>query len=203
MRTLAGVAGQRRARFGEIGSKRGSTRGGIGDGLVPARVGMRMRVELEGAGGLHRCHLRPAQHGAIRLARADIRLGVAVVRAVGKIAAHGGVPPWLTFADPAGDEEDHAVKTELLKYRMRVNVVVEITVVEGDEHALLRQRLAIEKFLQVAAGDAAIAVPCEPRHLRAKGRGRNRYQPGIRRDVVVHQHGQGGGVHRRAASKRS
>jgi len=69
--------------------------------------------------------------------------------------------------------------------------IIQIAVIEGDEHAFVRQGPAGVKSFQGLGGDALPAGPGHGLQLLAEGGRRQGHQPRGGADVVVHENGQG------------
>ena len=75
-----------------------------------------------------------------------------------------------------------------------MHLIVEITVVESHDAGLGGHGLATEETRRFIKACRAPPGPCQRLHLRPERRGRNRHQPRIRADMVVHQDRQGGSL---------
>ncbi len=171
--------------------------------LVPAGVGVGMRMEFEGAGGLHGLDLAPAQHGFVGPPRRHQLLAGVVIRGGGQGAALPGVRAHRAVADPARDGEEQRAHAVARQHRMRMHPVVQVAVVEGDEHRPLGRLAAGQVGRELRGRQRLVAGARQARDLRLEYVGRRRDHAAGRRDVVVHQHRNVGRVHpARSASHR-
>ena len=72
--------------------------------------------------------------------------------------------------DPVGDDEHQRRKAMALQYRVRVDPVVEIAVVEGEQHRLVGDCGAREKIGELAGTEGPVAGIVQTTHLVGKVR---------------------------------
>ena len=146
-------------------------------------------MEFEDAVRQRAFGLGPAHHGVIGTTGPDAFAALAVVEQRWRPGFTGDLAR-IAVLQPVGHGEDERVQAMALEDRIGMHVVVEIGVVEGEQHRTRRQGAAGEEVLEIGGARAMVAGAGQPRHLRGKMLGRHRHQSGLRADVVIHQDGQ-------------
>ena len=185
----AQAAGQRLARQPQLVGDAGALGLDVaGAFLVPARVRVGMGMEFERAGGAHGLDLAPAQHDLVGAAGGDQLLAGVVVRRGGQRAALPRMRPDGAVADPAGDDEQDGAHAVARQHRMRVDPVVQVAVVEGDQHRTLGHGRAGQAGGELIGRQRLVAGARQARDLVLEHVRRGGDHAAGRRHVVVHQH---------------
>ncbi|OIP16934.1 MAG: hypothetical protein AUK53_02785 [Betaproteobacteria bacterium CG2_30_59_46] len=115
----------------------------IRQATIPALVRMCMGMELEGAGGLHNLEFRPAQHNFVGMTCGD---GVHA----GSMAAGGrSFLPCRPIAQPIGNDKEHGMHAEFSEYRVGMDKIVEIAIIESQDAGAGRNFSSGQKCGQV------------------------------------------------------
>ena len=183
----AQAAGQRLARQPQLVGDAGALGLDVaGAFLVPARVRVGMGMEFERAGGAHGLDL--AQRSMTSSARPA---ATSCLQASWSGVAGSGPPsrmrPDGAVADPAGDDEQDGAHAVARQHRMRVDPVVQVAVVEGDQHRTLGHGRAGQAGGELI-GRQRLAGARQARDLVLEHVRRGGDHAAGRRHVVVHQH---------------